>query len=284
MALMRNFDDAIGQWQHATDTVRERLREDGAEAMLLRTLNIPAGHDWEEEAPPEELMRQVRKFRLPVAVCCIAVIVGVTAQFICLIDGWHVYRSSARHDIPENCVRLQYWLVGYLLIVTLLPLGNPMLLLPLSVAAVATGVVVRSKVVPDSCEEKVPLLWSFVDEVLSESRITIGALVVMVTAMLLSLPMLYRVWARWGNGAAPQEVIEMVVARTAEVPPDAECSICLGGDDAEGGSTTWRALPCGHSFHEDCLLEWLRLRTRCPLCRLDLRSAYLADDDAQGLI
>jgi len=48
----------------------------------------------------------------------------------------------------------------------------------------------------------------------------------------------------------------------------ADCAICL--DD--GPESCWRSLPCGHSFHEACLHQWLSTSSKsrcCPLCRSD---------------
>eukprot|EP00931_Biecheleriopsis_adriatica_P109252 TRINITY_DN83528_c0_g1_i1.p1 TRINITY_DN83528_c0_g1~~TRINITY_DN83528_c0_g1_i1.p1 ORF type:complete len:131 (-),score=15.57 TRINITY_DN83528_c0_g1_i1:103-495(-) len=62
----------------------------------------------------------------------------------------------------------------------------------------------------------------------------------------------------------------------------AQCSICLSefeGDEAEiksfqevnadtAGSTAVR-LPCAgaHVYHKDCIVQWLRTKRNCPLCR-----------------
>ncbi|KAG6538126.1 uncharacterized RING finger protein P32A8.03c-like [Zingiber officinale] len=48
---------------------------------------------------------------------------------------------------------------------------------------------------------------------------------------------------------------------------DSSCSICL--DDFEV-MTQALAMPCGHSFHEGCLKEWLRRKNSCPLCRFSM--------------
>ncbi|CAG9317722.1 RNF115_1 [Blepharisma stoltei] len=44
-----------------------------------------------------------------------------------------------------------------------------------------------------------------------------------------------------------------------------ECTICLSAS-AEGIK-----LPCGHVFHKDCIVRWLKHRTDCPNCRRSAR-------------
>lgn len=44
------------------------------------------------------------------------------------------------------------------------------------------------------------------------------------------------------------------------------CSICLTDLDTE----RVLRLPCEHFFHKDCLVNWLKRSTVCPLCRTDI--------------
>ena len=43
-----------------------------------------------------------------------------------------------------------------------------------------------------------------------------------------------------------------------------ECPICL---ESEG---TMISTPCGHKFHTNCLMEWLKSHDNCPVCRNSL--------------
>lgn len=52
------------------------------------------------------------------------------------------------------------------------------------------------------------------------------------------------------------------------------CGICLC-------SKIEMALQCGHSFCEDCIVNWRKKQSSCPMCRLKTETAafYLVDDD-----
>ncbi|KAL5197870.1 hypothetical protein ABZP36_001382 [Zizania latifolia] len=44
-----------------------------------------------------------------------------------------------------------------------------------------------------------------------------------------------------------------------------ECAVCLTEFTER---ETGRLLPsCGHGFHDECIVTWLRVNTTCPLCR-----------------
>ena len=55
----------------------------------------------------------------------------------------------------------------------------------------------------------------------------------------------------------------------ADGRPVSECCCC--SEAYRPGSRVART-PCGHHFHRGCLVTWLRQRSTCPLCRLDLRA------------
>ena len=42
------------------------------------------------------------------------------------------------------------------------------------------------------------------------------------------------------------------------------CSICLG--QLENSQFKYK-LPCGHTFHRDCIDRWLKVKPNCPYCR-----------------
>ena len=44
-----------------------------------------------------------------------------------------------------------------------------------------------------------------------------------------------------------------------------KCSICI-----EEQNFDIRKLNCGHCFHHDCLLPWLKIQRTCPSCRYEL--------------
>ena len=46
---------------------------------------------------------------------------------------------------------------------------------------------------------------------------------------------------------------------------ETECSICLHAQEAH-----LREMPCGHTYHSDCLVPWLQQQRTCPQCRCKL--------------
>ena len=48
-----------------------------------------------------------------------------------------------------------------------------------------------------------------------------------------------------------------------------ECTICMERFEF---NTEYATLPCGHIFHEKCLLPWLSQHHSCPICRKEFVS------------
>ncbi|PPD85770.1 hypothetical protein GOBAR_DD17289 [Gossypium barbadense] len=46
-----------------------------------------------------------------------------------------------------------------------------------------------------------------------------------------------------------------------------ECAICLE-EFVEGEEVAW--MPCGHGYHEGCIVKWLETNHICPLCRYEM--------------
>ena len=47
------------------------------------------------------------------------------------------------------------------------------------------------------------------------------------------------------------------------------CNVCL--DSYVEGQTSIK-LDCGHCFHDKCIIQWLKMRNTCPVCRHELES------------
>jgi hypothetical protein len=60
---------------------------------------------------------------------------------------------------------------------------------------------------------------------------------------------------------------------------DANCPICFE-DYMENDSICWSPNPsCHHSFHKDCVIDWLMNNTECPVCRRSYIGANLSGDE-----
>lgn len=75
---------------------------------------------------------------------------------------------------------------------------------------------------------------------------------------------------RVGEGGPPpaSEAAIAKLERGAPPPPGATCTICMCAlEEPAPGAPTLIRMPCGHDFHEECLLQWVREHNTCPLCR-----------------
>ncbi|GAB2220862.1 hypothetical protein Droror1_Dr00008543 [Drosera rotundifolia] len=58
------------------------------------------------------------------------------------------------------------------------------------------------------------------------------------------------------------------LAKQVEQKKEDDCSICMGGFDAQ---RSMLLLGCSHVFHRECICPWLDSNSTCPLCRHELQ-------------
>jgi hypothetical protein len=63
--------------------------------------------------------------------------------------------------------------------------------------------------------------------------------------------------------------IEECSFENPENDEEIECTICLAGFD--GNDVPFKLKKCGHTFHVQCLGQWLAAQHQCPLCRHDIK-------------
>ncbi|KAK1362660.1 E3 ubiquitin-protein like [Heracleum sosnowskyi] len=66
------------------------------------------------------------------------------------------------------------------------------------------------------------------------------------------------------HGGASAAQINALPESTVQTDNLEECSICL---ETPSIGDTIRHLPCLHKFHKDCIDEWVRRKTSCPICK-----------------
>ena len=70
-------------------------------------------------------------------------------------------------------------------------------------------------------------------------------------------------------GQASAAVLEQLRACTESEAAEAVCAICMEAavESAAEQSSNAARLPCGHSFHFDCVMKWIMRDASCPCCR-----------------
>lgn len=63
----------------------------------------------------------------------------------------------------------------------------------------------------------------------------------------------------------------LCVLQNVTAEQEARCAVCL-----EQLIVASKA-PCGHLYHKECLLQWMRHSNTCPLCRRDILPLPLTD-------
>ncbi len=65
---------------------------------------------------------------------------------------------------------------------------------------------------------------------------------------------------------AADAYIPLLTIQKSNMPPD-DCPICLESFRLRQHA---KRLPCGHTFHKNCIQKWLRRSPCCPVCRSEL--------------
>jgi hypothetical protein len=68
--------------------------------------------------------------------------------------------------------------------------------------------------------------------------------------------------------AADPDAMRRFMKLVRDVSPDAVCCVCLD----KFGDREATELPCGHQYHEACVLPWFESHDTCPTCRDSLNS------------
>jgi hypothetical protein len=76
------------------------------------------------------------------------------------------------------------------------------------------------------------------------------------------------------DGEALREAVQRGAPLTAHAL--AKCSTCAICQEEMIATTEALKLPCGHTFHEDCLTKWLGKQHTCPTCRAKLPEKHAA--------
>ena len=66
------------------------------------------------------------------------------------------------------------------------------------------------------------------------------------------------------------KIIPIVFPQPKKIIEGKDCPICL--KELEYSQVF---LPCGHTFHGDCILDWIDRKKNCPICRFPLQWTLL---------
>ncbi|KAK2986672.1 hypothetical protein RJ640_020834 [Escallonia rubra] len=72
------------------------------------------------------------------------------------------------------------------------------------------------------------------------------------------------------RGAPPAAKSAILALETVVVTSKDDVSVCAVCKDSVNVGEMAKKLPCGHEYHEDCIVPWLGSRNTCPVCRFEL--------------
>ncbi|GAV72018.1 zf-RING_2 domain-containing protein [Cephalotus follicularis] len=79
-----------------------------------------------------------------------------------------------------------------------------------------------------------------------------------------------------------REMLPIIVYEESFSIRDTQCSVCLG--DYRPEERLQQIPACGHTFHMDCIDNWLANHTTCPLCRLSLLASSKASSKLPDML
>lgn len=87
---------------------------------------------------------------------------------------------------------------------------------------------------------------------------------------------------RHGSAPASKAAVEamptLTISKQSLEADDIYCAVCKEVFDIGGEA---REMPCKHIYHSNCILPWLALHNSCPMCRHEMPSEALVDNQAR---
>ncbi|KAE9456953.1 hypothetical protein C3L33_11159, partial [Rhododendron williamsianum] len=78
------------------------------------------------------------------------------------------------------------------------------------------------------------------------------------------------------RGAPPASKSAVLGLKKLEIVSEDDCVVCAICKDSVNVGEKAKEMPCGHGYHEECIVPWLGSRNSCPVCRFELET-----DDAE---
>lgn len=211
----------------------------------------------------------IQQLRLSIAIGWTCSLLPVMMQIWCIVRAWQVFHQPCQSN---DCTQLRNWLYGFALTPFIIPCCFIAWQLFIVWWCFFVGNLLQARLA--QCREEAPALWQFVNEAkqLTLCACATGLVAVSILIFAIRLHVRIRNMAQ-RRGPTPDNIIAQIpILLASEVDAARECPICLDCVSETSADLRWMRLPCGHTFHEDCLKAWLAEAQACPLCR-----RYLGD-------
>ena len=75
--------------------------------------------------------------------------------------------------------------------------------------------------------------------------------------------------SRNGNNSSVVQIVKIIIVENPNKyfknDKTESCPICL--ETMEIGGNELGSMECEHTFHKNCIIEWLKVQNICPICR-----------------